>query len=166
MADAHEQMARALGAWRPRRLANQWSPGPVRAAALVRQPDYIKFGLDATGVPELSARLSLPPELRELPNAAVKALPDMQLLVLDQLDTLHLVALRGWTVGRIDRELMRWPVRDVTLTVKPGKGKFRAVEIVSGETKLMLAGPWKNDSQREALELIERETASARAIRG
>ena len=156
-----------------RRLAGRWSKTPVRAAALVRRPDYLKEGLDRVnkkldpfGIWNLSApRRWLPPELLKPPSAAVRALPDMQLLVLDQLGTLHLIGLKG-DIARLGRELMQWAVRDVTLTVKPGKGKFRAVEIVSDETELLLVGPWKNDSQREALELIERETASTRAIRG
>ena len=132
----------------------------MRAAVFLRRADYIKLGLNIAAFPfgSLSERLTLPPELLEPPNAAVRALPDMQLLVLDQLKTLHLIGLKGWTLSRVDRELMQWPVREVSLTVKPGKGKFRAVEIVSGETELLLAGPW-SDSQREALELIERETA-------
>lgn len=134
----------------------------------MRRPDYLKEGvdrvnekLDPFGIWRRSVsapRRWFPPELLEPPSPAVRALPDMQLLVLDLLGTLHLIGLEG-DIARLGKELMQWPVRDVMLTVKPGKGKFRAVEIVSDETELLLAAPWKNDHQREALELIERETA-------
>jgi hypothetical protein len=148
-----------VGPWRMRRLAKRWGRAPVRAAAFVRRPDYVELALKATG-PDIAAKVGLDPELREPASAAVQSLPDMQLLVLDQLQTLHLIGLEGWTLGRLGEELMQWPLSDVTVLVKPGKGKFRAVEICSGETRLLLAGPWKNASQRRALELIERESAA------
>jgi hypothetical protein len=145
-----------------RRLARQWGRAPVRAAALLRRPDYLQAGLNVAGIPEISPRIHLGPQLREPPNAATRELPDRELLVLDQLDTLHLIGLRGWGVARLDGELMQWRMKDVTVAVKPGKGKFRAVEIVSGEAELVLAGPWRNARQRAALELIEDETAARR----
>jgi len=150
---------RALGPWRMLRLARRWGQAPVRAAAFLRRPDDVEWALEATGTP-LSSRYFLDPDLREAPNAATQALPAMQLLVLDQLGTLHLVGLEGWFLARVDRELMRWPAGEVEVTVRPGKDTFRPVEIAFEGGALLLAGPWRNEHQRAALELIERETGS------
>jgi hypothetical protein len=54
-----------------------------------------------------------------------------------------------WILGRLGDELMQWPIRDVIVRLKPGEKKVRALEIVSGETKLVLAAPRANDPQRQ-----------------
>ena len=141
------------------RLASRWGQAPVRAAVFLRRPDDVEWAMEVHGGP-LASRFVLDESLRAEPNDATEALPAMQLLVLDQLGTLHLVGLKGWFLARVDRELMRWPVGEVEVTVRPGKAAFRPVEIAFEGATLLLAGPWRNDRQRAALELIERETGS------
>jgi hypothetical protein len=45
------------------------------------------------------------------------------------------------------------------VVIQPGGGRnFRPVELRYGETVIELAGPWRSESQRDALELIEQVT--------
>ena len=106
------------------RLAQGWGQAPVRAAAFLRRPDDVEWAMEVHGGP-LASRFVLDESLRADPNAETEALPAMQLLVLDQLGTLHLVGLKGWFLARVDRELMRWPVGEVEVTARPGKDTFR-----------------------------------------
>jgi hypothetical protein len=153
----------ALGPWRMLRLARRWGQAPVRAAVFLRRPDDVEWAMEVSSGPlaPLASRFVLDDSLRADPNASTQALPAMQLLVLDQLGTLHLVGLKGWFLARLDRELMRWPVGEVAVTVRPGKDTFRPIEIAFEGGTLLLAGPWRNQHQRAALELIQSETGDS-----
>jgi hypothetical protein len=85
------------------------------------------------------------------------------LLVLDDQDAVHLVALKDGPIFlRPLEEVMRWPVSDVEVTIKPGRGKnFRPVEISHAGVTLTTAGAWRTARQRAALELIERMTGTS-----
>ncbi len=85
----------ALGPAPMRRLAKKWGGAPVRAAVLLRRPDYLKWGLRILGFPIIPSRVWLGPELRVVGGVDTRKLPDRQLLVMDQLGTLHLIGLRG-----------------------------------------------------------------------
>jgi hypothetical protein len=118
--------AQTLGPRRMRLLARQWGRAPVRAAAYLRRPDSLNFNIQIGSGP-IGSRMVLGPELCEPPNHATRALPTMQLLLLDELQTLHLIGLSSIR-GRLSDELMQWPVYDVTVKVKPGKKTVRALE--------------------------------------
>ena len=54
---------------------------------------------------------------------------------------------------------MCWPPGDVRVTIQAGGGRnSRPVELRYGETVLEVAGPWRSEAQRDALELIEQVT--------
>jgi hypothetical protein len=91
---------------------------------------------------------------------ALRRLPAATLLVLDVFDTLHLVALRdGPLLLAVRQTLMTWRPGDVRVVIQPGGGKnFRPVELRYDDTVVELAGPWRSESQRDALELIEQVT--------
>jgi hypothetical protein len=80
------------------------------------------------------------------------------LLVLDVFDAVHLVALHEGLFLGVRETLRSWRPGDVRVVVQPGGGHFRPVELRYDDTVLELAGPWRQEAQRDALELIERVT--------
>src|SRR5690242_17987760 len=87
------------------------------------------------------------------------SLPAATMLVLDVFDTVHLVALRDGLLLGVRETLMSWRPGDVRVVVQPGGGHdFRPVELRYDGTVLELAGPWRAEAQRDALELIEQVT--------
>jgi hypothetical protein len=111
------------------KLARRWGGADVRAAALLRRAD---------------ARSSLPPA---------------SMLVLDVFDTVHLVALHDGLLLGVRETLMSWRPGGVRVHVQPGGGdNSRPVELRYDDTVLELAGPWRQEAQRDALELIEQVT--------
>jgi hypothetical protein len=85
------------------------------------------------------------------------------LLVLDTFDALHLVALRDRLFLSVRETLMSWSSGEVRVVIAPNGGpELRMVELHYGESTLVAAGPWRSEAQRDALELIERVTLTAR----
>ena len=81
------------------------------------------------------------------------------MLVLDVFDTVHLVALHEGLMLGVRETLMSWRPGAVRVVVQPGRGHhFRPVELRYDGTVLALAGPWRAEAQRDALELIEQVT--------
>jgi hypothetical protein len=81
------------------------------------------------------------------------------MLVLDVFDTVHLVALHEGLLLGVRETLMSWRPGDVRVVVQPGGGhNFRPVELRYEGMVLELAGPWRAEAQRDALELIEQVT--------
>jgi hypothetical protein len=130
------------------KLARRWGGADVRAAALLRRADVVHLAapLSRTGVRD--------------EHAAKALVPPATLLVLDVFGMLHLVALRdGPLLLGVRETLMTWRPGDVRVVIQPGGGRnFRPVELRYGETVLELAGPWRSEPQRDALELIEQVT--------
>jgi hypothetical protein len=129
------------------KLARRWGGADVRAAALLRRADVVHFAapFTRTGVRD------------ERP--ALRALPPATLLVLDVFGMLHLVALRDGFLLGVRETLMSWRPGDVRVAIQPGGGRnFRPVELRYGDTVLEVAGPWRSEAQRDALELIEQVT--------
>jgi hypothetical protein len=131
------------------KLARRWGGPDLRAAALLRRVDAAPAdALSLQGDEDLAARFVLPPAT---------------LLVLDAFDALHLVALRERLLLTVRGTLMSWNPGDAQVVIRPGGGDaFRPVELRYGETTLVVAGPWRTEAQRDALELIERVTLGAR----
>jgi hypothetical protein len=146
-----------VGARAMLRLAERWGGARVSAAALLRRPAVVNAAIDRAGAPGLGATM-IGKELRVV-DAASLALPPAMLLVLDDQDTVHLVALKDGFLLRARDEVMRWPLRDVSVEIKPGHGSnFRPVEIRYEGATLTVAGAWRAARQRAALQLIERAT--------
>jgi hypothetical protein len=133
------------------KLARRWGCPDLRAAALLRRVDAAPAdALRLCGDEDLAARFVLPPAT---------------LLVLDAFDGLHLVALRERWFLSVRGTLMSWSSGDARVVIRPGGGDaFRPVELRYGETTLVVAGPWRTEAQRDALELIERVTLAAREL--
>jgi hypothetical protein len=130
------------------KLARRWGCDELRAAALLRRVDVVDAVAPLNGL-----RLS---RGEDLPARFV--LPPATLLVLDAFDELHLVALRDRLFLSVRETLMSWRSGDVRVVIRPGGGNFRPVELRYGATTLVVAGPWRTEAQRDALELIERVT--------
>jgi hypothetical protein len=81
------------------------------------------------------------------------------LLVLDVFDAVHLVALHEGLFLGVRETLISWRPGDVRVVIQPGGGPdVRPVELRYADTVLELAGPWRAEAQRDALELIEQVT--------
>ena len=144
----------AVGAPAMLRLAERWSPAPVRAAALLRRVDVVGGVLDITGACGLCGLRDGEDDDRV--RQARATLPAASLLVLDEQDAVHLVGLRdGPFQLHHGATLREWPDAEMHMRIRPGTdGLFRAVEI----DDMVVAAPWQSARQRAALELIEQLT--------
>ncbi len=140
------------------RAAGEWDGGVARAIALLRRADSVKAEMNRRGT-FLASRIGLPEELRRAPEGASATLPTSMLLVLDSADTLRLFAAEQKLHLHLGEEAMSWPAGRASMTVLPGRGNFRAVEISHEGGRLLVAAPWRGSGTQAALELIEQATS-------
>jgi hypothetical protein len=137
-----------------------WSGGSARAISLLRRPDVVKSELNRRGT-FLASRVGLDEPLRRAPEGASATLPPSMLLVLDSADALHLFAANQNLHLNIGEEVISWRPGEARVTVLPGHGNFRPVEIAYASDRLLVAAPWRGSGTQAALELIERESGRA-----
>jgi hypothetical protein len=107
----------------------------------------------------LASRIALDEPLRRPPEGASATLPPAMLLLLDVSDTLHLFAAKQKLHMHLGEEVMSWRAGEANVTVLPGHGNFRPVEIDYGSEQLLVAAPWRGKGTQAALGLIAQATA-------
>lgn len=143
------------------RAAGEWAGGIAQAIVLLRRPDAVKAEIDRRGTP-LASLLGLPEALRRAPEGPGAHLPPRMLLLLDSACALRLFEAEREVELRLGEEVASWRAGTVKMTVQPGRGRFRPVEIAYGGEQLVVAAPWRGGAQA-ALRLIEERTGFARA---
>jgi hypothetical protein len=146
-----------VGARATLRAAQEWNGGSARAISLLRRPDVVKSEFNRRGT-FLASRIGLGEPLRRPPEGASATLPPSMLLLLDFSDALHLFAANQKLHLHLGEEVMSWGAGAAEVTVLPGHGNFRPVEIDYGSERLLVAAPWRGSGTQAALELIARVT--------
>jgi hypothetical protein len=139
------------------RAARELTDSPARAISLLRRPDAVKAELNRRGT-FLASRIGLDEPLRRPPEGASATLPISMLLVLDSSNAVRLFAANQKLHLHLDEEVMRWNAGEAEVTVLPGRGNFRAVEIAYAGGQLLVAAPWRGSGTQEALKTFERVT--------
>jgi hypothetical protein len=151
-----------VGARAAVRAASEWNEGSARAIVLLRRPDAVKTEMNRRGTP-LASLIGLPEALRRPPEGPSAHLPTWMLLLLDSADTLRLFEAKQKLHLHLGEEVATWPAGLAKMTVQPGRGNFRAVEIAYGGEQLVVAAPWRGGGAQSALGLIEGSTSFSRA---
>lgn len=151
-----------VGARAAARAASEWDGGNARAIALLRRPDAVKTEMNRRGTP-IASLIALPEALRRPPEGPSAHLPAWMLLLLDSADTLRLFEAKQKLHLHLGEEVATWAAGTVKMTVQPGRGNFRVVEIAYGGERLIVAAPWRGGGVQAALKLIEQSTSFARA---
>jgi hypothetical protein len=147
-----------VGARAAVRAASEWSGGHARAIVFMRRPDAVKAEMNRRGTP-IASLIALPEVLRRSPEGPSAHLPISMLLLLDSADTLRLFQAKQKLHLQLAEEVATWPAGRVKMTVQPGRGNFRAVEIAYGGEQLIIATPWRGGGTQAALKLIEASTS-------
>jgi hypothetical protein len=141
------------------RLAGEWGAQRFGAATVLRRPDALRSELARRGT-AMAGRLALDDSLRQPLDGATAALPANTLLLLDDSGALRLFEVTTrWLRFRLGEELKSWPADAARVTILPGRGNFRAVEIDDGAARLLLAAQWRGRNLREALKAVAAATA-------
>lgn len=149
----------AVGARGAVKFATSWSHLPVRAAVVLRRGDQLRRKLAVRN--RIYARVLVGKELSQKPAGLAATVPDPTMLVLDQLNVLHLVELKEGRVSiKPGNELMSWPAGRVRVTRRSGRFYHEILEIADGEDTLALLVSRKGQARRDALELLEETTES------
>jgi hypothetical protein len=151
-----------VGARATVRAASEWDGGVARAIALLRRPDAVKGEMNRRGTP-LASLFGLPEALRRAPEGPSASLPLSMLLLLDTADTMRLFEATQKLHLHLGQEVASWPVGTAEMSVIPGRGNFRVVEILYGGERLIAAAPWRGGGTQAALKLIEESSTLARA---
>jgi hypothetical protein len=151
-----------VGARAAVRAASEWNEGTARAVAVLRRPDAVKSEMNRRGTP-LASLIGLPEALRRPPEGPSAHLPAWMLLLVDSADTVRLFEAKQKLHLHLGEELAAWPPGRAKMTVLPGRGNFRAIEIAYGGERLVVAAPWRGGGTQAALKLIEGATSLSRA---
>jgi hypothetical protein len=156
-----QRQGRAL---RAGRLAKRNQPAAGTAVVLMR-PDMLGDEMEssiATRAAGLAPLVWLAEPLRRPVEGATANLPSRMILRLDGDGALRLLSLAmGKPHPKTSREVARWPAGSARVSLCPGHGLFRPVEIAYDDGRLLLAAPRRTKRQRAGLRIIREATAEA-----